>query len=118
MVEEAGRALGHEPRLSFDGPVDSVVDGALADDVVSVLRESLSNVARHARSSTVEVRLTVADAVVVTITDDGIGVDPDAPRGKGLRNFQERAAAHGGTATLEPGAGGGTGVTGRLPVPG
>ena len=116
VVEEAGRALGHEPRLSFDGPVDSVVDGALADDVVSVLRESLSNVARHARSSTVEVRLTVADAVVVTITDDGIGVDPDAPRGQGLRNFQ-RAAAHGGTATLEPGAGGGTVVTWRVPVP-
>lgn len=118
VVEEAGRAIGHEPRLSFDGPVDTLVSETIADEVVAVLRESLSNVARHAQASRVDVRIAVTEAVTVTIADDGVGIDPDGPRGNGLRNLRERAAAHGGTATLEPGPDGGTVVTWSVPLPG
>ena len=117
VVEEVGRAIGHEPRLTFDGPVDTLVGGVLADDVISVLRESLANIARHARASTVDVRIAVTDVVTVTIADDGVGVDPDAPRGNGLRNLRERAAAHGGGADLEPGPAGGTVVIWQVPLP-
>lgn len=117
VIEEAGRAIGHEPRLTFDGPVDTLVGGAMADDVVCVLREALSNIARHARASTVDVRISVTDVVTVTIADDGVGLDPDAHPGKGLRNLRERAAAHGGAAALEHGAGSGTVVTWSVPLP-
>ncbi|MBL8775049.1 MAG: GAF domain-containing protein [Acidimicrobiales bacterium] len=116
VVEESGRAIGHEPRLGFDGPIDTVVGETLADEVVAVLRESLSNVARHARATAVEVHVTVTDVLTVTVADDGVGVDPAARRGNGLRNLRERAEAHGGTATLEPGADGGTVVTWAVPL--
>ncbi len=117
VVVEAGRAIGHEPRLTFDGPVDTLVGGGVADDLVCVLREALSNIARHARASAVDVRISVTDVVIVTIADDGVGLDPGAHPGKGLRNLRERAAAHGGVAVLEPAADGGTVVTWRVPLP-
>ena len=82
------------------------------------MRESLSNVARHARATAVEVQITVTDVLTVTVADDGVGFDPTARRGNGVRNLRERAEAHGGTATLEPGADGGTVVTWAVPLTG
>jgi len=42
-------ALGFEPRVRFDGPVDSIVGSDLAEHLIAALRELLSNVIRHAR---------------------------------------------------------------------
>ena len=55
LVEELGSTLPGRPSVEFDGPVDTRVPADAADEVVSVLRELLSNVARHAQASTVEV---------------------------------------------------------------
>jgi len=117
VVEESSRAIGHEPRLTFAGPVDTVLAGALADDLLAVLREALSNVARHAWASLVEVHLEVTDdRVTLVVRDDGIGPGDGARRGNGLRNLTERAAGHGGTATVAPGDPAGTVVTWTAPL--
>lgn len=117
VVEEASRAIGHEPRLSFDGPVDTVIAGGLASDMVATLREALSNVARHAGAQTVQVDIRVDTAVTMTIADDGVGIDASAPRGNGLRNMNERASGHGGTVTISPGPVTGTVLTWIVPTP-
>jgi two-component system sensor histidine kinase DevS len=108
IVAEERAALGFEPRIRFDGPVDSIGD-AIAEHLLAVLREGLSNVARHAHATAVDVHLAAdANALTLRITDNGVGV-PDVPgAGNGLRNAAERAAALGGTFRVAPATTGGT----------
>lgn len=55
LTAEMAATLGFAPRVHFDGPVDVVVNGSLATDLLAVLRELLSNVARHAGATSVDV---------------------------------------------------------------
>ncbi|MEU7073809.1 sensor histidine kinase [Streptomyces narbonensis] len=83
-----------------------------------IVQEALTNVVKHARARTVDVRLNHEEGMLrVTVTDDGRG--PQAgPSGHGLVGIRERAAAHGGTAAMGPGPGGrGFEVRVLLPVP-
>ncbi|MCB1016779.1 MAG: GAF domain-containing protein, partial [Acidimicrobiales bacterium] len=117
VSQEAARALGAEPRVTFEGAVDTLVVDALADDLVAALREALSNVARHARASTTDVTVSADEtAVVLVVRDDGVGIGPHPRRGQGTRNLEERAARHGGTVEVGPGPAGGTQVTWRAPL--
>lgn len=106
---EVAAILGSPPRLSFAGPVDVLIRDDFADDVVAVVRESLSNVVRHASASVVAVEVTTdGETVSVTVDDDGVGV-PDAPaRASGTANLHERAMARGGSFTLTRREEGGT----------
>nr|WP_162824542.1 GAF domain-containing protein [Peterkaempfera bronchialis] len=115
-AEEAASALGFAPRLSMEGLLDTDVPAAVADHVVAVLREALSNAARHARATQVEIVLRAADAeVVLTVTDDGVGI-PEGGRRSGLRNLAERADQLGGTLLLESPSDGGTRLIWRAPL--
>lgn len=101
VVNEVSVGLMETPRLSFSGPVDLVITGALADDVVAVVREALSNVARHADAEHVAVAVQVTDGVVgVDVTDDGVGV-VDPQHRSGLANLAERATRLGGSFTID-----------------
>jgi signal transduction histidine kinase len=118
VAREASRPLGFEPTMLFDGPVDSAVPERIAVDLVATLREALSNVARHARASRVEVEVAVGDEITLRVTDDGVGSPAaDATGGHGLRNMAARAAQLGGSLELTPGASGGTVVIWRVPAP-
>ncbi len=89
-------------RLEFAGPVDTLVDTELGDEVAAVLREALSNVVRHAGATTVEASVALRGAeVVVTVHDDGTGI-PEGGRRSGLANLAARAHERGGTFTAEP----------------
>jgi signal transduction histidine kinase len=119
LCAEAARALGFEPRVLFDGPVDTVVRPATADDLLAVLRESLSNVSRHAsaRSVSVEVAVDTADLTLV-VTDDGVGMTTPGEGGRGLRNMHARAAGLGGTSSVESPPDGGVRVYWSVPLTG
>jgi hypothetical protein len=52
---EATRVLGFSPAVRFDGPVENAVPAAVGEALVAVLQEALSNVARHARATRVDV---------------------------------------------------------------
>ena len=85
--------------------VDSRVDADIADDVVAVVREGLSNAARHAHASSVQVSVTLKGhgplgRVSIEVEDDGAGVDPHSTRQSGLANLAARARRHQGTFTL------------------
>ncbi|WP_097240452.1 sensor histidine kinase [Streptomyces sp. 1331.2] len=115
-VTEAQGLLGFAPRLSMEGLLDTDVPQELAAHVVAVLAEALSNAARHARASRVEVTLrALAGRVALTVTDDGVGV-PESGRRSGLRNLAERADQVGGAFTVTPADGGGTRLTWEAPV--
>lgn len=85
-----------DSRIEFSGPVDTLVDLGLGDEVVAVVRESLSNAVRHAQASLIETSVAVRGAhVVVTVRDDGVGM-PDTERRSGLANLAARARERGG----------------------
>jgi signal transduction histidine kinase len=118
VAEEMASLLGFPPRLRLDGPIDTVVDRELADQLVPVLRESLTNVAKHARASTVVVRVEILAGVLeLEVVDDGIGLPESLrPNGMGVTNVRERAELLGGEALFTSVAGGGTRVLWRIPL--
>lgn len=104
MVTGATDTLGFEPRLRLDGPLDSAVPDAIRPDLLAVLGEALTNVARHARAGTAEVDVnvdTAAGTVTLVVTDDGVGLGPDDTPGHGTVNMAARAQRLGGESRLE-----------------
>jgi two-component system sensor histidine kinase UhpB len=68
-----------------------------------IAQEALTNAARHAEADAVQITLALeGDALVLIVADDGRGLDPAAPGGRGLLGMRERVAAYGGTLTLAP----------------
>ncbi len=107
--------LGFEPSVTFSGPVDTLIPAAVAEQMLAVLRESLSNVAKHAQASAVTVALHAdPDAAELTVRDDGVGI-PAGTHRSGLANMAARANDLGGTfeATAE---GNGTTAVWRVPL--
>jgi signal transduction histidine kinase len=116
LAREAARPLGFEPRVVFQGPVDSQISDDVGEDLIATLREALSNVARHARAHAVQVDLTVDRDAVLRVSDDGIGFPPGEHSGKGLENMRTRAERHDGRFTITAAAAG-TVVEWRVPCP-
>lgn len=117
---EVSGALGFHPSVNFDGPVDSEVPADVAEAVRAVVREALSNVAKHAQAGGAAVRVAVADGVVtVSVDDDGIGLEGAVASGggHGLVNMATRAERAAGTFAVRRSAAGGVRVvwTARLP---
>ena len=68
--------------------------------MLAVIREALSNVARHAQAAEVDVAVVVeADVIHVTVEDDGVGM-VESGRRSGLANLSERAHGRGGTIVV------------------
>jgi signal transduction histidine kinase len=116
-VRDASAGLTFEPRVLFDGPVDSAVDDALAADVVAVVREALSNVVKHAGASRVDVSVSVGDALEVHVADDGVGPAAEVVGGHGIANLGTRAARWGGTSVLVARDPAGSDLRWRVPLP-
>ena len=118
VTHDAARGLGFEPRVLFDGAVDSVVPDEIAEHVLLVLREALANIAKHAEATSVEVELSAFDDVELRVSDNGIGPPPPAEMtgGNGLRNLEARAKRLGGTFVLRAGEERGTEVIWRVPL--
>jgi signal transduction histidine kinase len=116
VAQEAADPLGFAPRVAFDGPVDSTVRTTVGTELLATLREALSNVARHAHASRVDVTVSVGKDVRLRVVDDGVG--PPAERsssGRGLRNMAARAERLGGSFALRPGRSRGTDLEWSVP---
>jgi signal transduction histidine kinase len=108
-------ALGFAPSLHTTGPVDSAVRPELRPHLLAVVSEVLTNVARHARASSADVSLEVGDRVVLTVVDDGIGIEENGRR-SGLANMAERAESFGGSFTAGRRPDGGTVTVWAVPA--
>lgn len=118
VAAEAAEPLGVDPRVLFDGPVDTAVPDEVAIDLVATVREALANVARHARAERVDVELRCGDGLVtLVVSDDGAGLPAARPEGgHGLVNMARRAERWGGRIELAAGPAGGTVVTWSVPM--
>jgi signal transduction histidine kinase len=108
VLDEEQVALGVAARIELTGRLDLDVSPGLAVDVVAVVREALSDVARHAGASSAEVVVDLTDGVLsVAVTDDGVGT-AGAGRSAGLEGMRRRAESRGGELELSVPPGGGT----------
>ena len=116
LVDES-RALGLRIDVEVVGePVE--LPAALEVSAYRIIQEALTNVRKHAAASSVAVRLDyAADALSVTVSDDGVGPEIHSrPNGHGLVGIRERVDLHGGTLRTEAGPGGGFVLCARLPM--
>ncbi|MGW2700076.1 sensor histidine kinase [Streptomyces sp. NPDC001340] len=98
LTDEATRVLGFAPALRMTGLLDTDVPATHAGHLLAVLREALTNAARHAEATTVEVTAEAFDRTLrLTVADNGRGVDPAVTRRSGLANLRSRAEELGGT---------------------
>jgi signal transduction histidine kinase len=109
--------LGFEPAVWFRGPTDTLVHEDVIADIEAVVREAVTNIAKHAQATEAIVQLT-ADGyrLCVEVSDNGVGLK-DSARRSGLANLQRRAEDLGGTMTIERPPTGGTRVLWMIPMP-
>ena len=117
VVSEMADMFPETPRLTFGGAVDLLVSPELAEEVVAVVREGLSNVARHAEATQVFVSIATADGrLVVRIEDDGHGIPNPPTRASGTSNLETRATVRGGGFSLANAETGGTVLRWDVPL--
>jgi signal transduction histidine kinase len=118
ICADQAAALGFNPVVRFDGLVDTI-NNEIADQLVAVLREALSNVAHHAHATTVQVTVSVGPDLVLRVEDNGVGLPADAGQsaGNGLANMAARAEKLDGTDNLTPASPSGTILEWRVPLP-
>jgi PAS domain S-box-containing protein len=111
MIEPHGKSFDLETTTeNMDGPIDSL----LFLNLFRIYKEALTNIVKHSRAKAVTVALTVGmDKILLTIHDDGIGLDAAKGSGRGLKNMQTRAEEMGGTLTISSEQG----TTVRLDLP-
>ncbi|MDX3803697.1 GAF domain-containing sensor histidine kinase [Streptomyces sp. AK04-3B] len=116
VVGEAAPVLGFAPSVRMEGLLDTDVPREIADHLVAVLSEALTNIARHAHADRADVLLaTDGREIRLSVTDNGVGIPADGRR-SGLRNMAERAEQLGGRLELTEPEGGGTALVWRVPA--
>ena len=101
VVDQLTPMLPVCPEVQLLGPVDITSDEAIIADVEAVLRESLTNVAKHAQATQIRVFVEADTArLAVTVIDNGIGLG-EGTRRSGLANLNRRAERHGGRLDVE-----------------
>ncbi|MEE4591157.1 GAF domain-containing protein [Streptomyces sp. DSM 41524] len=116
-MERAAEALGFAPALRMTGLLDTNVPAGHAEHMLAVAGEALSNAARHAQATAVDVSVDVTDtALRLKVADNGHGLDPAVTRRSGLANLQQRAEELGGSFSLRPNEPNGTVVEWAAPL--
>ncbi|WP_424951847.1 histidine kinase [Deinococcus sp.] len=119
-VLDFGEQNGLRTHLEIEGEV-SLAPGDEAV-IFRILQESLNNVAKHARASSVQVTLRGGEKVSLTVRDDGQGFDPAQVSGRvssagglGLTQMRERIETRGGQYRVQSGPGRGTRIEATMP---
>ncbi len=121
LVEEMTPLLGFAPSLRLGAGLGGEIMAEVAEQALAALREALSNAARHAAATRVDVTvdLSTGRMLTVQVTDNGTGIPADGRR-SGLRNMASRAEKLGGELYLsaaDPGASSpGTRLEWRVPL--
>jgi two-component system, NarL family, sensor histidine kinase DevS len=116
-VQDGTNSHHAKPRLEIAGPVDKVVPAPVADQLLAVTTEGVSNAVRHSGANTIDVCVAVEDDVVrLVIEDDGRGFAA-AAHPSGLANLEQRALDLNGTFEVRSAPGQGTRLTWIVPLP-
>lgn len=103
MAAEAAEALGYDPIVRFDGPIDLALPADVAENLVATVREALANVVKHAQTPHLELNLVVREGrVALDVLDEGVGLPGELrAEGHGLKNLRGRAEDLGGRMVVE-----------------
>jgi signal transduction histidine kinase len=117
LTSEMASSLGTRPEITFHGSIDNAIPQNIADNLLAVLREALTNAGKHAQATNYTVTLSVAEDVSLEVRDNGTGIElPEAfGAGLGLVNLRSRAEKLGGSFEILPGDDG-TRLLWRVPV--
>ncbi len=115
VMDEMSAPLGFAPSLRLVGPLDETVPSNVGEHLLGALREALSNSARHAHSSRVDVTVLADTLLALRVRDNGTGMGSSTRR-SGLANLAERATELGGKLEITPAEGGGTQLDWRVPL--
>lgn len=108
VVSDVTPALGFAPSVTFAGLLDLQLPESLTQDVIAVVRETLTNVAKHAHATAVSLDVElVGEELTINVADNGLGMAKPA-KASGIANLRTRAAHHHGSFELSPAPGGGT----------
>jgi signal transduction histidine kinase len=119
LIRELNSVIGFDVRVTFDGPVDTMISEQLAEHLLAVVREAVTNVGRHARATEAAVFLRVADGQCrLEVIDNGRGLDGavDNEGGFGLANLRRRAEKLQGRFATETPETGGTTLKWEAPI--
>jgi signal transduction histidine kinase len=120
-LEWQGREVSRRSEIEVSVESDNIPEG-LPDEykicIYRLVQEALNNAVRHsgARNAKVVVER-LAKSIVVRVTDDGRGFDPERSRGMGILGMEERVKRLGGALRVESQPGKGATVAAELPVP-
>jgi signal transduction histidine kinase len=116
VVDQLAPMLPVSPEVQLSGPLDTISDEAIIADVKAVLRESLTNVAKHAQATQIRVFVEADTArLAVTVLDNGIGLG-EGTRRSGLANLNRRAERHEGLLNVGNSSEGGLQLQWSIPL--
>ena len=118
VIGEQTDTLDYPTRIQLSGSLDVTVNDALVEDLLAVTREALSNCARHANATSIDVSVELTEGqITLQVIDNGHGISNPTHRG-GLTTMRRHAETHNGTLQLATPDGGGTHLiwTAKLPV--
>ena len=116
VVDQLAPLLPARPDVSLVGALDTITDEATIADVEAVLRESLTNVTKHAQATQVRVRIQAGkERLYVTVIDNGVGLGRSTRR-SGLENLNQRAERQGGYLEVGDSAEGGLRLRWSIPI--
>jgi signal transduction histidine kinase len=124
--EELGMHAMVDLELDLEGGAEALraMPPDRSADLLFIVREALSNVARHSGATQALLRLSIeGDRLVLRVEDNGRGFDPDRVPGpdalgrhQGLTNMRDRAVGLGGTFAVERPDGSGARIIVRVPA--
>jgi signal transduction histidine kinase len=119
LLGDLAEVVGFEVRSSFDGAVDSAISDEIAEHLLIIVREAVTNISRHAHATEATVRVSVdADHCQLIVTDNGLGMGSGKTRegGLGLANMGRRAEKLRGSFDVKSPPTGGTTLIWRVPI--
>jgi signal transduction histidine kinase/AraC-like DNA-binding protein len=116
VVDQLAPLLPARPEVQLVGALDVIADEAIIADVEAVLRESLTNVAKHARATQIRVFVRAdSERLALDVIDNGIGLGRGTRR-SGLANLNRRAERHGGRLDVGNSSEGGLQLQWSIPL--
>ena len=112
---DAAKGGAVTPSVRIAGAVDALVPPHVGAHAQAVVREAISNAARHGRPTSITLTIEAGDELLIEVVDDGVGIPTGAAR-SGLRNLEYRARECNGELVVGRNDFGGTRVTWRVPL--
>ena len=116
VSSRAAESLGFEPSVVFELDPQVTIDESVCQHAIAVVREGLSNIARHAHAHSVDITFAaLRSQLTIVIIDDGVGLK-DVSRSSGLQNLSNRATSMGGRFSVVGQSTGGTRLEWIVPI--